>query len=181
VADPAFPVCQLSAEIARRPGATDPAFPGKRTRMRHSQADRTGKYFTEMDRDNRLVWMNQPGRCRCPIRRVRHPQTGFSCGKGGIGPPFRLSGKKADRRCGLGQGNQFFPFTFSGWAKGNHFFPPHWRGMASASIFSLPTGGGGSGWGGKSGTSHLQLGFPDWQTIDWPAVPAERPFAERKT
>jgi hypothetical protein len=147
---------------ARRPGATDPAFFWKRTRMRHSQADRTGGDSVEMDRDNRPVWMNQPDRFRCPIWRVRHPQTGFSCKKGGIGPPFRLSGgsplwqvtpsslaeESADCKPILS--------PLPNWARAANFSLPTGGRWLRLIIFSLPTGGGGSGWG-RSRTSNFSL------------------------
>jgi hypothetical protein len=44
----------------------------------------------------------------------------FSCGKGGIGPPFRLSGRQRilSSLAGWMSGNNFFPFTLVGLGQG---------------------------------------------------------------
>jgi hypothetical protein len=51
------------------------------------------------------------------------------------------------------------PFHLHWWrrARADNFSPPHWWGRVRV--------------GGKSVTSHPRSGFPDWQTVDWPAVP----------
>jgi hypothetical protein len=136
---------------ARRLGATDPAFFGKRTRMRHSHADRTGGRFRRngprqpigLDEPTMSLWLSDPASAAS--------SDSFSCKKGGIGPPFRLSSGFFSLETGIHmfvRDRQCLSMVSlaprSGSQAGNSSSHPS-RGWPGQIIFSFPTGGGETG------------------------------------